>query len=63
MKSKQEKIDDLVNQIQEFADIRYRINKETDYCNHFYVVKTLIPEYEEHKKLLKEKLKNLVDSD
>lgn len=61
-KSKQEKIDTLISHIECLIDIKYQINKETDYCNHSYVIKTLLPGYEASKRLVAENLKELLDN-
>lgn len=61
MKSKQEKIDFIIEQLEILVDLKYKINKETDYCNHTYVVKTLLPEYKTSKKLFSDTLKELLD--
>lgn len=60
-RSKQEKIDTLISHIECLIDIKYQINKETDYCNHSYVIKTLLPGYEASKRLVSENLKELLD--
>lgn len=62
MKSKQEKIEDFFIALEKVVDIRYQMNKETDFCNHTYVVKTLNPVYESHKKALQDSIENLLDS-
>ena len=59
--SKQEKIDILLEQLETFVKLSYRVNKETDYCNHTYVIKTLKPEYEASKKRLEKTLEELLD--
>ena len=60
-KSKQEKIDSLLDQLDKFVNLSYKINKETDYCNHTFVIKTLKPEYEASKKRLEKTLEELLD--
>lgn len=59
--SKQEKIDEFLLTLEKVVDIRYKINKETDLCNHTYVVKYLNPVYEAQSKALEEAIKNLLD--
>lgn len=59
---KQQKIDDFLNQIEIVADLRYQINKETEYCNHTYVVKTLLPKYQEAKENFKQTIEKLLDN-
>ena len=61
-KSKQEKIDSLLDQLDKFVNLSYKINKETDYCNHTFVIKTLKPEYEASKKRLEKTLEELLDN-
>ena len=60
-KSKQEKIDTLISHLECFFDIKYQINKETDNCNHYYVIKTLLPGYEASKRLVSQSIKELLD--
>lgn len=60
-KSKQEKIDEFLNELEFFVDIRYKINKETDLCNHSYVVRELLLPYKNSKLILEETLKELLD--
>ena len=60
--SKQEKIDEFVLTLQKVIDIRYTINKETDLCNHSYVIKNLSPVYNIQKAALEEAIKNLLDN-
>ena len=60
-KSKQEKIDTLIAHLECMFDIKHQINKETDYCNHSYVIKTLLPGYEASKRLVSESVKELLD--
>jgi hypothetical protein len=60
--SKQEKIDEFVLTLQKVIDIRYKINKETDLCNHTYVIKNLNPVYGLQKTALEEAIKNLLDN-
>jgi hypothetical protein len=57
--SKQEKIDTLISTIQQYVDIRYQINKETDLCNHSYVVKNLNPIQEKIVSRLKDSINDL----
>lgn len=59
-RSKQEKIDEFVLTLQKVIDIRYQINKETDLCNHSYVVKNLTPTYELQKAALEEAINDLL---
>lgn len=59
---KQEKIDTLLSHIECLIDIKYQINKETDYCNHSYVIKTLLPGYEASKRLVAKTLEELLDN-
>ena len=59
---KQEKIEHLLNQIELLMDLRYKINKETDYCNHSYVIKTLLPDYTSTKESVRKTLKDIVDN-
>lgn len=58
--SKQEKIDQIINDLETFIDLRYKINKETDYCNHSFVFKMIQDEYVPAKKKLEESLKELL---
>lgn len=58
----QEKIDALVAHLEKLMDIKYQINKETDYCNHSYVVTNLLPEYRASKTIFAEALKELLDN-
>ena len=60
--SRQEKIDTLISNLECLVDIKYQINKETDYCNHSYVIKTLSPRYEASKRLVSESIKELLDN-
>ena len=60
MMSKQQKIDEFLNTLQNYVDIRYRINKETDYSNHSYVIKHINPEYHKIKKQLEDAINNLL---
>lgn len=60
-RSKQEKIDEFITELEFFIDMRYRINKETDMCNHSYVIKELIPPYKNSKSSLEETIKELLD--
>jgi len=62
MTLKQEKIAKLVEQLETVVDIRYKINKETDYCNHSYVVKTLAPKYKNAKDNFEQTLKEILDN-
>lgn len=59
--SKQEKIDTLIAHLECMFDIKHQINKERDYCNHTYVIKTLLPGYEASKRLVSESIKELLD--
>jgi hypothetical protein len=61
MKSKQEKIDEFVLTLQKVIDIRYQINRETDLCNHTFVIKNLKPIYELQKNALEESIKDLLE--
>jgi hypothetical protein len=61
MTSKQQKIDEFVIELKKFIDIRYEILKETDLCNHTYVIKHLVSPYEETEARLKQKIKELLD--
>lgn len=58
----QQKIDQLLLDIEAIADLRYHINKEKDYGNHYYVFKTLVPEYKAAKEKCGETLKELLDN-
>lgn len=60
-KSKQEKIDDFILELEFFIDIKYKINKETDMCNHSYVVKELLPPYKNSKSSLEKTIEELLD--
>jgi hypothetical protein len=60
--SKQEKIDEFLLTLKKVIDIRYQINKETDLCNHSYVVKTLTPIYDLQENALRESLKELLEN-
>lgn len=60
--SKQEKIDEFIKELELFTDLRYKINKETDLCNHSYVVKKLLPPYKQSKLFLENTLKELLDN-
>ena len=60
-KSKQEKIDSIIAHLECMFDIKHQINKERDYCNHTYVIKTLLPGYEASKRLVSESVKELLD--
>lgn len=59
--SKQEKIDRFLLDIESISDIRYQINKERDLGNHYYVFKTLVPEYKIAKEKCSDSLKELLD--
>jgi hypothetical protein len=61
-RSNQEKIDEFVLTLQKVIDIRYEINKETDHCNHTYVIKNLNPIYGLQKTALEEAIKDLLDN-
>lgn len=61
-RSKQEKIDTLIAHLECMFDIKHQINKETDYCNHSYVIKTLLPGYQASKRLVSESIKELLDN-
>ena len=58
--SKQEKIEEFTSALQKVIDIRCEIVRETDRCNHRYVVTELKPIYEDRKKVLQEILKDLL---
>lgn len=60
--SKQEKIDEFIKELELFTDLRYKINRETDLCNHRYVTKELLPPYNNSKLLLENTLKELLDN-
>lgn len=60
--SKQQKIDEFIKELTEFVDKRYQINKETDLCNHSYVIKNLLPEYEITKRRLEDSIEELIDN-
>jgi hypothetical protein len=60
--SKQEKIDEFLLTLEKVVDIRYKINRETDLCNHSYVIKHLNPEYETQKNALEKSIKHLLDN-
>lgn len=57
----QQKIDDFFKEIETLNDLRYRINKERDYCNHAFVIKELLPEYRAVTENCKHTLKKLLD--
>lgn len=59
-RSKQEKIDEFVLTLQKVMDTRYKINRETDLCNHSYVIKNLTPVYDLQKKALEEAINDLL---
>ena len=59
--SKQKKIECFIVELTTLIDIQYRINKETDNCNHSYVIKNLLPKYEESKKLVRQSLEEMFD--
>lgn len=58
----QEKIDTLISHLECMFDIKHQINRETDYCNHSYVIKTLRPGYEASKRLVSKSIKDLLDN-
>lgn len=60
--SKQEKIEKLLDQLDTMMHLSYQIHKETDYCNHTYVIKELTPEYKLARKQFSETLKELLDN-
>lgn len=59
--SKQEKIESFIVELTNLFNMQYQINKETDNCNHSYVIKNLLPKYQESKKLVREKLEEMFD--
>lgn len=59
---KQAKIEEFLKQIETLIDLKYKINRETDYCNHSYVIKNLLPEYESNKEKFQKTLKELLDN-
>lgn len=59
--SKQEKIDAVLAHLECMIDIKYHINKETDFGNHYYVIKTLQPGYDASKRLFVNSIKELLD--
>jgi len=61
MKSKQEKIETFLVQLETYMDLHYEIRKELDYCNHLYVIKTLQPGYEASKRLFRKSLEDLLE--
>ena len=62
MMSKQEKIDLFLDQLNDYINIRCEISRETDRCNHSYVVKNLLPQHKKTKELLAETLEELLDN-
>jgi hypothetical protein len=60
-KSKQQKIDNFIKELEIFVDLRYKINKETDLCNHSYVVREMLLPYKNSKLLLEETIEELLD--
>lgn len=56
MKSKRLMIDEFVKDLEKFIDLRYAINRETDLCNHSYVVTNLNPQYREAKLKLEDSI-------
>lgn len=59
--SKQEKIESFIVELTNLFNMQYQINKETDNCNHYYVIKNLLPKYEESKKLVRKSLEEMFD--
>lgn len=59
--SKQEKIEKFLAELTTLFNMQYQINKETDMCNHSYVVKNLLPAYENSKTLVRQSLDDLLD--
>lgn len=58
---RQEKVEEFLKELEKFVDLRYRINRETDLCNQSFVVKNLLPDYENSKKTLEISIKKLLD--
>lgn len=59
--SKQEKIEKFLGELTNLFNLQYQINKETDMCNHSYVVRNLLPAYEDSKQIVRQSLDELLD--
>jgi hypothetical protein len=58
--SKQEKIDIFISSLEKMIDIRYQINRETEYCNHSYILKLKKETYNPLVEEVKENIKTLL---